>query len=50
MQKKPRAHAIISAAMDVHSIIGSKHKEAVYQKCLEIKFRLRQLPFTSHTR
>ena len=31
MQEDPRAHAIISAAMDVHSIIGPKHLEAAYQ-------------------
>jgi len=50
MQKDPRTHSIIGAAMDVHSIIGSKHLEAVYQECLEIEFKLRQIPFTSQPR
>ena len=40
MRKDPRTHTIIGAAMDVHSIIGSKHLESVYQECLEIEFKL----------
>ncbi len=35
MQKDPRTHAIIGAAMEVHNIIGPKHLEAVYHECLE---------------
>ncbi len=49
-QKDPRTHAIIGAAMEVHNIIGPKHLEAVYQECLEIEFKLRQIPFTSQPR
>ena len=50
MQKDSRTHAIIGAAMDVHSIIDPKHLEAVYQECLEIEFKIRQIPFTSQPR
>ncbi len=50
MQTDPRTHAIIGAAMEVHNVIGPKHLEAVYHECLEIEFKLRQLPFTSQPR
>ncbi len=43
-QKDSRTHAIIGAAMEVYNIIGPKHLEAVYQECLEIEFKLRQIP------
>lgn len=43
-------NACLSADRDVHSIIGPKHLEAVYQECLEIEFKLRQIPFTSQPR
>lgn len=47
MEKDPRTHSIIGAAMEIHNIIGPKHLEAVYQECLEIEFELRQIPFIS---
>jgi GxxExxY protein len=50
MQKDPKTHAIIGTAMEVHNIIGPKHLEAVYHECLEIEFKLRQIPFTSQPR
>ncbi len=50
MQRDPKTDAIIGAAMEVHNIIGPKHLEAVYHECLEIEFKLRQLPFTSQPR
>lgn len=47
MKKDPRTHAIIGAAMEVHRIIGPGHLEAVYHECLEIEFRMRNIPFIS---
>ena len=50
MEKDPRTHSIIGAAMEVHNIIGPRHLEAVYQECLEIEFELRQILFISQPR
>ena len=36
--------------MEVHNIIGPRHLEAVYQECLEIEFKLRQISFISQHR
>lgn len=47
MRNDPRTHAIIGAAMEVHRIIGPGHLEAVYHECLEIEFRMRNIPFIS---
>jgi GxxExxY protein len=47
MEKDPRTHKIIGAAMEVHSIIGPGHLEAVYHECLEIEFENRKIPFVS---
>jgi GxxExxY protein len=47
MQKDPRTHRIIGAAMEVHNEIGPGHLEAVYQECLEIEFELQNIPFVS---
>jgi GxxExxY protein len=45
MQKDPRTHKIIGAAMEVHNEMGSGHLEAVYQECLEIEFELQGVLF-----
>ena len=50
MEKDPRTHTIIGAAMEVHNIGGPGHLEAVYQECLEIEFTLRKIPFISQPR
>jgi GxxExxY protein len=47
MEKDPRTHKIIGAAMEVHSIIGPGHLEAVYHECLEIEFENRKITFVS---
>jgi len=47
MQKDPRTHKIIGAAMEVHNEMGPGHLEAVYQECLEIEFELQNIPFIS---
>jgi GxxExxY protein len=45
--KDPRTHAIIGAAMEVHTNMGSGLLEAVYQECMEIELKLRKIPFIS---
>ena len=50
MKKDPRTHAIIGAAMEVHNIVGPGHLEAVYQECLEIEFKLRNISFIPQPR
>ena len=50
MDRDLRTHAIIGAAMEVHRIVGPGHLEAVYQECLEIELKLRDIPFISQPR
>ena len=50
MEKDPRTHKIIGAAMEVHNEMGPGHLEAVYHECLKIEFNLRQIPFVSKPR
>ena len=47
IEKDPRTHAIIGAAMEVHNIIGPGYLEAVYHECYEIEFQKRQILFIS---
>jgi len=47
MQKDPRTHKIIGAAMEVHNEMCPGHLEAVYQECLEIEFKLQGISFIS---
>jgi GxxExxY protein len=44
---KEEVFAIVGAAMDVHTILGSGFLEAVYQEALEIESKARKLPFES---
>jgi len=50
MDRDRRTHAIIGAAMEVHRIVGPGHLEAVYQECLEIELKFRDIPFISQPR
>ena len=50
MDRDIRTHEIIGAAMEVHRTVGPGHLEAVYQECLEIELKLRDIPFISQPR
>ncbi|TVR10708.1 MAG: GxxExxY protein [Planctomycetota bacterium] len=43
--KDPRTHAIIGAAMAVHSTLGTGFLEAVYQESLAIECNAKEIPF-----
>jgi GxxExxY protein len=47
---KEEVYAIVGAAMEVHSQLGSGFAEAVYQQAMEIELALRGIPFERQVR
>lgn len=45
MSQDERTYAIIGACFEVYNQMGCGFLEAVYQECLEIELRLREIPF-----
>ena len=48
-ERDPQTYAILGAAMEVHSKVGSGFLETVYQECFEIELGLRGIPFARET-
>lgn len=47
---KEEVYAIVGAAMEVHTILGHRFLEAVYQEAMEVELRLGGIPFEAAKR
>jgi GxxExxY protein len=45
---KQEGYNLVSAAIEVYNTLGHGFLEEVYQECLEIELRSRNIPFRSH--
>ncbi len=45
MEKDPRTHALIGAAIEVHRVLGPGFLEAVYQEAFAQELAMREVPF-----
>ena len=45
---KQEGYNIVGAAIEVYNTLGHGSLEEVYQECLEIELKLRDVPFQSH--
>ena len=45
---KQEGYNLVGAAIEVYNTLGHGFLEEVYQECLEIELRLRDIPFQSH--
>ena len=45
---KQEGYNIVGAAIEVYNTLGHGFLEEVYQECLEIELKLRDIPFHSH--
>lgn len=45
---KQEGYNIVGAAIEVYNTLGHGFLEEVYQECLEIELKLRNIPFQSH--
>jgi GxxExxY protein len=50
VERDALTHEVIGAAIEVHRLMGPGLLESVYQNCMEVELRLRQLEFQPQSR